>query len=464
MAKDEDLSAFQRFYLDPASFGYIGMPTQDELGLQTSDLPIRFMPSADNAFGSQEYFNDQMTAEKKANDMLADPAFLARLSTGVGGVRPEDFQPTVTYQPVKAPGYQTAMWYANSDDPVTSFIGKSFLDKRPANWVENNLRLLAEEDPEVMKNLPRVVDQMTGIMGNAPDWGAVRSMIQGLEKQIIADPAFSAFDPLTQNPANAVDENGNPVAVSTSGGGGGSQSGGGGTEQYTMGPNGEPMMMTTTPTPIMEAWSQMGLHNPFETYDPDLLATSGQLRARGKAQQRFVDAEQAYTDAMNPIGWVSADKPWTAQLPNLGFQSLDTKVTPEMRKALLDLALKQGGDVQGSSLGEARDIVTNAMGPNDPFGGNEKYAQDLAAQMENVSRTPAATNLRRANRQVNEILYKANKRKTEAQNKRKYEQSAMYWNQLADQKRQRQAQQLYDMGYSPFADQMRAREANVYGW
>ncbi len=248
-----------------------GGSLEDIFGPATSGIPYLDEDT-------QDYINDRGTWQKKANDLMSDQATFAQIGLGAGGVRPEDFQPNVTYEPVKAPGYLRLMQMGGSDDPVSKIIAEVLLNKGTSLQAVNAVQASAmdPEDPfyEELRAMPTlwVNDDRNGTQFNM---SAVDKLASDVEQLAINDPVFSAFDPRTGMPADAVDEEGNRLIHDPE------------TNSF--------VREISTPTPTMEYFDEMNLSNPFDTYDPDIFAGEGDLAREAKAR---TDEQEAMTRYM----------------------------------------------------------------------------------------------------------------------------------------------------------------------
>lgn len=493
MASDpETLALFRRFMEQRAA-----QPPLD-MSLTPSDLPVPFLPSTDEdkPFGSQEYFNANLTAEKKVGDLLSDPAFISRLGPGTGGARPEDFQPKITYQPVRAPGFQRLAMYAGSNDPVQIIMADVFQNKGTAKEAETAV-LMAMENPDhpfydQLNSDPAIhyVDNQT--QTQKVDREYIRKLAGSIEKDVVSDPQFYALDPTTNLPANPVDENGNVItspqgggqAFDTSGAGftdgeivtGGSEGG-----EYVQGQDGNWYLRQETPTAMMEYFDEMGLHNPYETYDPDLLADPRDLQHRDEAYMRYQLAQDDYDKAItdNPM---DADRFRREAMAKLFAGDVVDKLR---LGAIANPSTDQGpdsaspggmvrrgrGNAPSREEGASREpapsvnmgggVMRRGRGSNPSTTDPRMYVENARGRTDQM-RLDERNKL--ADREVQARMSAASMARYLADQERKRNQSGAYWANSGNRKRELQSQRLHAQGYAPYFDQMRAREANIYGF
>ena len=451
----EVLAMFQQYMAN--------MSAGPDMSLQQSDLPIRFLPSTDedNEFGSQDYLNDNLTAEKKVNDVLSDPAFLSRLGAGTGGFRPQDFQPKVTYQPVKAPGYQRLAMYEGSNDPVQIIMADVFRNKGTAKEAESAVlsAMMNKDHPFYDQLNADEAIHYTDQGARTVDRKYIRQLAGSIEKDVISDPQFSTLD--RGMPADAMDENGNVISDPAGGGAGFDTSGAGFTDgemttgiegggKYDQGQDDNWYLRQETPTDTMAYFDEQGLYNPYDTYNPDDLASGGDLSHRDSAFQRYVGAQDTFDTKTAGLSTAADRGSIEALVRN---QLLGQHITNKQTAA---------------AAGPVGPVPPAAAAPrtNESVWGARAGAAPDAPGLMGAARNSSFTNNmeRDTKRGANTKLQKDSMIRYLADIDRKREQSGAYWAEQGNRKRQGQAQRLHAQGFSPFADQMRAREANVYGF
>ena len=408
----------------------------DPFGVSEQDANVwsgNFLPPADSdEYGTMDWQNDRLTMGKKANDVMSDPAYIAQLGTGPGGPGPEAFEPIVTYEPVKAPGYQNAMFMLNSGDPISSYIAGEMMGD-PANGqlgktaiqIVNELKRAAKNDPELAAALPTYVNTMN--MREEPDWKSVQSIADSLQKDIIADPQFNAIDEKTGLPANRVE---------------------------TLSEIGQYFKDTNTPS-------------PYETYSPDMLTTEGHLNAEQWHDRKKDDASRRVGDSQKK----KADMEAILRELTQG-RTMDEpvgRVSPNM-----DLAPNTGtglapGKLPSSALGVASTGYNNTPDPS--FGTSEGRLRGLAA--EDARRVAGQRRQAARSSQGGKATDMANRAKVNVDRAnmaalmdRESLRAAQQWtkrNESKQRERQAMIQQLTAAGYTPYNNTQRARQAGVFG-
>ena len=395
----------------------------------TYQTPI--MPPSDlNDLGTLDYQNSALTTLGKANNNFSDLAMIAQLGSTAGGAGPEQFQPNATYEAVKAPGYEMIQYYKQSNDPVMQYVATRFEEGATAGLIENELRTLWTNGDQNVKPY----FQADFRNPSQPDLGTVPGKIAELEKNIINDPTFNAFDPATGKPANA---------------------------QYDE-------------TEIAKYYREQGIPNPYEQYSPDLLAGRSQLQREGYNANKATETTSAAKDAQDAYARMLAkndprnnDKPYGMTLDgaNQGGQG-PTPTTPQQ--------MYEAGVLPSSAMSVA-DMSWEAPTPNsayDTITEQRRAAADRVKQstMTGIQGNPQLGSSRqtpimdaalrqsalRAQQQAYADLVLANKAKGKS---RKQTEDDKY----AQLERQRMIDILAKRGYTPANDVIRARQAAVYG-
>lgn len=389
------------------------------------------LPADLDDVGTMDLQNDRLTAQNKANDQYSDFAQIAQLGSGTGGFSPEMFKPFVTYEPVQAPGYQRMAYYSNSSDPAMSYAAKRLQEGATSFQVETEMRNIAAQDATFAAALPVYEDE---VQGPLTDWKRVGSLLDGLEKDIIADPAFNAFDPSTSLPANEV----------------------------------------VNQTEAAKWFAERDLPNPYETYDPDLLASRDTLsleqknrdRAGGIRSERDATLLEAQRNPLNPpksqAGYPAASTPFpptlAAPLQRQGpptqttFTSRDP-ATGEVLSLTDRLAPKPGPLVDGraqswSDSSGPQPLRGHASGP-----GGRGGAKVSGALMRAMLDQGATSRGSAAGRAAFEAQSNYNKQRVREED-----------DGYAQLERQAMMRALTKMGHTPFNDVNRARQGNVYGF
>jgi len=172
----------------------------DPLGVGIPDYALGGAQMPYDASGDPDF---QKTSDVKNQlSIMSDPAFLATFGGAGGGYRQQDFQPTMKYEPVQAPGFMRMQQYLNSSDPVSRYIAEVIADGGTANQAETELRQIANDPtnelyPEITPYIQSYDDQGQPMQ----DWNRVREIATSLEKDVLYDPQFNATDPKTGLPA-----------------------------------------------------------------------------------------------------------------------------------------------------------------------------------------------------------------------------------------------------------------------
>lgn len=383
------------------------------------------IPLPPGSFGNEDqlaFLNDILTAQNKGNNVMSDPAQIAQYGAGAGGFSPDAFQPTVTYESVKAPGYMQMQRYMQSSDPVMSYIAKRLDQGATAVQVETEIRKLVEgggpQGQAMLAALPMRDDEFSN--KSIVDWGRVGAIASGLEKAIIEDPEFNAVDPATGLPANQVQEE----------------------------------------SEASRYFREAGLPNPYEKFSPDLLADKPTLdRERQianvglpRANQAAQSAEDRYAMLVQQLKALEG-KPYgdaTAEgvegmptmvsdlsLNGLPSSALSVATTGQEAEARYNLG-QRGGPMQAGALYEP--TIKPTTGRRTESQANLHRRAALASKMRAAGR---------------ERLDAANQRT--AMNNRN--QDAIY----AQLERQRMIDAMTRAGYTPFNEVMRARQQTIYG-
>ena len=219
-------------------------------------------PSDMDELGTIDYAKDSANYQQDVNDLISDPATITQMSVGggIGGWQPADFEPSISFEPVKAPGYQRLMFLKGSGDPIQEYIADAIANNGTAFAATQALKKAQEvggtggQVPLIdaaIENLPSY--KQDGI--EDVDWKTIEKMANDLEQMVIQDPQFNGF------------QNGLPAAIVD-------KETGQMRDDYTMGADGQLMKRVETPTEAMEYFERVGLPSPFETYDPDVLAST----------------------------------------------------------------------------------------------------------------------------------------------------------------------------------------------
>lgn len=370
------------------------------------------LPKDEEEIGTFDFQNDRLTAQNKANNQYADMAQIAQLGNSTGGFSPEDFVPEVTYEPVKAPGYQAMLYYQNSNDPVMKYIAKR-LGSGPeggatAFQVVNELRQL-EDDPEFSEYLPRNTREATnGLPGGSEiDWNAIQRQAQDLEKMIIADPQFDEFDPQTGLPANRVE----------------------------------------TPSEAATFFKERGLPNPYETYSSDILADPQALKREEHRVNKAPEIERQARQSQRSVK--SADDEYQAYRG--GRATADA-----VARSLLDKEYANDPETTGLTMGDpnAERWWMDAGRVKNTGGGRSD------ARVANAQRRRADT--RETN--LGEEVYARRLAAAKDQGAKQKNWNAQQEDMRERARREAMMRQLTQMGVTPFNDVNRARQGNIYGF
>ena len=146
---------------------------------------------------------------KNYNQILSDPAFLAQLGDGPGGLRREAFDPITSYEQVRQPGREMLNYAMQSGDPIYRLMAEVIINEGSSLEAEQVIRdVLA--DPEnpwfegVSARMPQYQDQVTGDF--LPDWRRLSTISQSLMEDSISDPMGDMIDPNTGMPMNVSEE------------------------------------------------------------------------------------------------------------------------------------------------------------------------------------------------------------------------------------------------------------------
>lgn len=408
-----------------------------------------FAPPEDaDEFGTLGWQNDRLTFGKKVNDIMSDPAYIAQLGTGPGGPGPEAFEPTITYEPVKAPGYQNAMFMINSGDPISAYIAEEMMGDvqngrlgKTSIQVVNELKQAVRNDPELAMALPTYEDDMNPGQPQ-PDWRAVQNIADSLQKDIIADPTFDSLDPKTGLPANKV-ENYSEIA------------------QY--------FRDTNTP-------------NPYETYSPDMLTTESRLRAdenasqlRGANKQRVADADRQRAMDMAMIKEMfqgrTMDEPVGRVSPNMeayGGGSSGPDPAAWLDRNIGDKIEGFFNQDENPAVDPVRQAVLNATTPY--WEGAQSGSPARMTEEESARRT---LNQRKRGAQAAQAPARVSRERQEARAQAKGSLArnlarvyGSYDKRAESQRREREAmiRELTARGYTPYNNTIRARQAGVFGF
>ncbi len=408
---------------------------------------------------TQDYLNKRGTFQKKANDLMSDQATIAQLGLNAGGVTPEAFEPTITYEPVKAPAYMRLMQMEGSDDPVSRIIAQVMLNKGTALQAEDAVLQYLNESGTVPASLQ---DPDT----NGVDRARLQRLTTDIEQMTIDDPVFTAFDPKTGMPANAVDENGNPIVPH----------------------NGGYASRIETPSETAEYFREMNLPSPFETYDPDIFAGEGDLAREAKtyddesaAMTRYMLADAARGVDTGEYGGSDFGAPRKDVMQVKADTVKSDLADPDIRKAYQGILDEEAGSllaqIQESSA-PAPSLFGDTLAPGVRDAGSEGDAGRESSSMFRRSRrtqnTPSGDAMRGAMSRygnTDDMRRVARARAGQslpAQALRARQDSSnaaieAQWADLERFNRQQFANQLAQQGYSPFGEAMRGRQGTVYG-
>lgn len=387
-------------------------------------------PQDPDDIGFLDYQNKALTMGGKGLSMGADPAFITSLGTGAGGFSQADYDPTQEYESVSAPGYLQQQWWSQEgSNPITSFIAKEVSAPGGSAYSAEAKLRAAVADGSVSEEL---LMKYTDDSGNQViDWKRIQKMAEGLENNLINDPTFTGFD-----------EGGMPANIKS------------------------------TPSEAQEYLDRTGTPNPYDTYDPDLLASVDQLRREGYNRDQAGGIKEEQEAAMRALlaatqGNSQAEAAQGAyermvlENQELGRFNIDqgeaSIIAPEGEMETFDPNFTDNDYMNDASfeglasladptLSRSNTAYTSRIDPR-------RFTQSgdtptRMAQMPGQSMRDTRA-LRGAARDATQAQFKA--RHTEEDDK------------YAALERQRMMAYITKAGYTPFNDVNRARQANIFG-
>lgn len=240
------------------------------------------MPEDPNTFGTQDYINNRLTMQNKANNIAMDPVFRVQMGSGPGGYSPEQYQDQgYEYERVQSPALNLLTTYSQSNNPVEQIIADAFMQGGGALDAESQIRL-AWNDPEdpyhqSLRQNVALVDPETGDL----DVRRIQDMVGQVRDTVIKDDIFPSFSQQGFDQA-ATD----PVFAD------GTVKKGG---QYVIGPDGQAYQRKRAePTEAQRVLNDMGIQShPYETYDPDGLASQERLDQEALWDSTYEDARKS---------------------------------------------------------------------------------------------------------------------------------------------------------------------------
>ena len=376
------------------------------------------MPLPPGSFGDEDqmdFMGDVLTTQKKGNDVISDPAQIAQFGTGPGGFSPGAFQPSIRYEPVKAPGYMQMQRYLQSQDPFLSYVARRLDENATAVQIEEEIaNLINDGDEEMKAAVPKTRVDMNagGAQLTVPtiDWNRVSNITSGLEKAIIEDPEFNAFDPNTRLPANEIREE----------------------------------------TEASRYFREMDLPNPYEQYSPDLLANPETLK-RERENVPFT-LNRTTRDAEAMLAKMLADERATASkmVRERGQQRATLgRTSPADLPEMPFLPDRDVADLPSSALSVADTGVRSAK-PADSYVRSDRSSGRAALKQPNNA-APGA--LPKRDSTAYGQAYKAQMQAKQAQEDARF----------AQMERQRIIDAMTRAGYTPFNEVMRSRQSPIYG-
>lgn len=251
-------------------------------------------PSDMDELGTLDYARDTANYTQDINDIISDPAYRAQLSVGggIGGWEPADLEPTITFEPVQAPGYQRLMFLKGSGDPIQEYIADAIANNGTAFAAVEALKMAAKDGgtggqfpliDAAVQRLPTYENQRGA---EDTDWKKIEKMANDLETLVINDPQFNGF----QNglPASIVDAETGQMR-----------------NDYTMGADGQLMKKVETPSTAQEYLTRNNLPSPFDTYSPDTLASDSTLIREDREGTNLLNGTSIYRadgETLNDLG------------------------------------------------------------------------------------------------------------------------------------------------------------------
>lgn len=338
-----------------------------------------------------------LTDINKVGTQTADLQTLMAL----GLLEPEAYDPVVTYDPVRAPGADMLDAYA-AGNPLQQLIAVELADGARGDEVTRRILEATDEDPELLKYVPRRIDFDSREMTDDPDWQTLVNDVRGIEEALLSDPEW--------------------VDV-----------------------GGRRMSATEDDSPARKAALEAGYVNtPGQAYDPWSLAPEGALEQMAQAFEGMesarsnVDATQAaYERAYEGITPRQVDDP---DPMNYIEGVLAQRSMPAQDGILPGVASRRSG----------RDDVGPAVGANARSRSRVRNAQ----RNENrVSNSPARRDAYAA----------AGRDFRQARSDQREADYAYEFAMRQDAQRQALAQELLRAGFSPFDDERRRRNAAFLG-
>lgn len=399
------------------------------------EAPVPLYPGSFGTEDELSILNDILTAQKKGNDVMSDPAQIAQYGTGAGGFSPESFQPSVTFEPVKAPGYMQMQRYLQSTDPVMSYMAKRLDQGATAVQVETEIRNLVKgggpEGQKMLAALPMRDDDLNaqpidvgGVTITPPsavDWNRVGAIASGLEKAIIEDPQFNAIDEQTGLPANRVEQESEAARY----------------------------------------FREAGLPNPYETYSPDLLADSKTLDRERQVQNVGIPRAYSAAQEANARYAMLADLLKGARSKTYGDATTTGEDGLPRVAGEINLDELPSSALSVATTGSEAGSASNQRNAGRNFG-QDNLIYEPSTPATTGRRTPSQAKVQRRSalqsqlRQASQQQYETRKERTRMNNANQDD----IYNQL---ERQALMSALTKAGYTPFNEVMRARQQTIYG-
>ena len=376
-------------------------------------------PLPPGSFGDEDtmdILSKILTAQNKGNDVMSDPAQIAQYGTGDGGFGPEAFDPSRTYESVKAPGFMQMQRYLQSTDPFMSFVAQRLDEGASAYQVSTEIEtMISNGGPEgerMKMALPRIRDDGSGrVTAGGIDYGRVDKIVGDLEQTLINDPSFNSMDPTTDLPAN----------------------------------------MTEEESEASRYFREADLPSPYESYSPDTLASpqilSQERHARDLAMPRAGMEAQSAQDRFAML----SDQLKQSRSTSYGDET-DRNARPVNRGA----APTQGDDfLAGSMIASQRPSVDERAIMDSAMGFEPGTASTRGR------RTPSQNNVQQRSRLMRDVET-AGRERLVTQNRATKASNAINDDTFAQLERQAMMRRMTQAGYTPFNQSMRARQGSIY--
>jgi hypothetical protein len=455
-----------------AMIAYWNQTGQDPFGLTQADTPIPFLSPEDSGdIGTQDYYNNRLTFEGKANDYFMDPATTLRLGTSTGGISRESVAPTRTYEPVQMGATSDAVIgnWEMSGDPIQEIAADVMRRFPGANklTIDREIRA-AYTSPdsdygylhERLVSDPRLTWENTSTGNKELDAKYLDSALTYLQgeydKTQSSSPAVGASGGTAMSGAVPFDTSG---AGFTDGTVVGTEDGG----QYRQGADGNWYIMREEASPTTEALREAGFEgDPFGTYDPEMLVSpqvgaqrdrvgqmaqtqnAGSFAAREMAARKKLQEQQSLAALL-----LKAENPATPEdYPDSGFRE-NNEFTFGMNRigdSGASIPWFQRRERTTGSIGDISALQETRQLPSGPR---------IPTRRGNAGASPAERadwDARAAQRQLGLI-----------ERQRTARQRDQEMLQRRAENRQLVMNMLQQSGHDPFQDWNRARQSNIYG-